>query len=89
MSELILAIERWRPGAAAAIYTRFRESGRGLPDTVTVHGSWVDSSLSRCWQVMDAPSAADLEAWIAHWSDLMEIETVPVVTGAEAAQRAT
>ena len=87
MAELILVIEHWRPGTAAAIYKRFRETGRGLPDTVTVHGSWVDSSLSTCWQIMDAPSSEEMEVWTTHWSDLMEIEVVPVITGAEAAQR--
>jgi hypothetical protein len=89
LAELILAIEHWRPGAATAIYQRFRETGRGLPDTVTVYGSWVDPSLSTCWQIMDAPSAHELAEWKERWSDLMEIETVPVITGAEAAQRVT
>jgi hypothetical protein len=87
MSGLILAIEHWRPGGAPAIYQRFRESGRGLPATVTVYGSWVDPSLTTCWQIMDEPTPEDLAAWKAHWADLMDIETNTVITGAEAAQR--
>jgi hypothetical protein len=84
MSNLVLAIEHWRADAAPAIYAKFAAEGRGLPDSVTVLGSWTDPELTTCWQIMEGATADDLAAWREHWSEFMDIEIVPVVTGAEA-----
>ena len=37
---------------------------------------------------MDCAEAAQLEPWMAAWSDLVDFEVVPVVSSAEAARRA-
>jgi hypothetical protein len=55
-----------------------------LPDDVRYVDSWVDTSFSRCFQLMEAPGPASLDGWIAAWSDLVEFECIPVYTGAEA-----
>ena len=88
MSNLVLAIEHWRPGAAPGIYAKFAAEGRGLPDSVRILGSWTDPSLTTCWQVMEGATADDLVTWREHWSEFMDIETIPVITGAEAQQLA-
>jgi hypothetical protein len=80
---LFMVVERFRPGSLDAVRTRFREKGRMLPDGVTYHASWLEPSGARCFQVMEAPGADDLNAWIDRWSDLVEFEIVPVVSSAE------
>jgi hypothetical protein len=57
--------------------------GRMLPEGVTYHTSWVDSKGSRCFQVMEAPDRAALDAWVRHWDDLVDFEIVPVVPSAD------
>jgi Protein of unknown function (DUF3303) len=54
-----------------------------LPDGVVDHSSWVDASGQRCFQIMEAPRLELLDIWISRWSDLVDFETVPVLTSAE------
>jgi hypothetical protein len=80
---LFMVIERFKPGALEAVRTRFREKGRMLPDRVAYHGSWLEPSGARCFQLMEAPDADHLQGWIDRWSDLVELEINPVLTSAE------
>ncbi len=82
-----MVIEHFRDGDAAPVYQRFRERGRMQPAGVTYVASWITDDMKRCYQVMEAPAAADLEAWMAHWSDLMDFEVLPVITSPEAQAR--
>ncbi|HSJ94836.1 MAG TPA: DUF3303 family protein, partial [Gaiellaceae bacterium] len=69
-------------------YARAAERGRMLPPGLVYVDSWIDESLSRCFQLMETDDPALLDAWIARWSDLAEFEVVPVLGSAEAAERA-
>ena len=80
---LLMVIETFRNGDTKAIGERFKREGRMLPPDVTYHASWIDEQKMRCFQVMEAPSAAALEPWILQWKDLVEFEIVPVVTSSE------
>jgi len=82
---LFMVIERFRPGQAHEIYRRFRERGRMAPEGVRYVSSWVDLDFRRCFQVMEAETEKDLEAWTARWEDLIDFEIIPVRTSAEAA----
>jgi hypothetical protein len=82
---LFMVIERFRNQDALAVYRRFRERGRQAPEGLTYVGSWVEASLDRCFQLMECGDVRLLQQWIARWSDLVEFEVVPVVTGAETA----
>jgi hypothetical protein len=82
-----LVIEHFRSGAEP-VYRRFRERGRMAPDGVTYVNSWVDTSLTRCYQIMQADDRALLDAWMARWSDLVDFEVHEVLTSAEAAAKA-
>jgi len=79
-----MVIERFRDGAAEAVYRRFDERGRLMPDGLVYIDSWVDSSLSRCFQLMECNDLGLLDEWAAHWTDLVEFEFVPVLASAEA-----
>ena len=72
-----MVIERFRD--ARAIYARVRERGRMLPDGLVYVDSWVDSSLQRCFQLMECEDPKLFQEWIARWQDLIEFEIVPVV----------
>lgn len=83
---LFMIIEHFRPGQAPAIYRRFRERGRMMPESVRYVSSWIDIDFQRCFQVMEAEREQDLEAWTSNWQDLMDFEIIPVRTSADAAE---
>jgi hypothetical protein len=80
---LFMVIERFKNGDARMVGERFRQSGRMLPEGLTYHASWVDSSGTRCFQIMEAPHPELLNTWISRWNDLIDFEVVPVLTSAE------
>ena len=83
-----MVIENFRPGKVAAIYRRLDESGRHMPAGLTYVGSWITDDLARCYQVMECDDTRLLDEWIAHWADLMDFEVIPVLSSAEARERA-
>jgi hypothetical protein len=82
---LFMVIETFRNQDARAVYRRFRDHGRMLPDGVTFVGSWVAADLGRCFQLMQADDVTLLQRWVAEWSDLIAFEIVPVVAGKDTA----
>ncbi len=80
---LFMVIERFRHGDPNPIGDRFRNSGRMLPEGVAYHASWIDSTGTRCFQVMETSDPGLLSTWVSRWDDLIEFEIVPVVTSSE------
>lgn len=78
---LFMVIEHFKD--VAAIAERFQRKGRMLPDGVTYHASWVEPGGARCFQVMEADSAEELQPWIDAWKDLARFEVIPVLTAAD------
>lgn len=76
---LFMVIERFRDGDPIPAYQRFREHGRMMPDGVTYVGSWIEVSLERCFQLMEADDAAKLQEWCANWLPVVDFEITPVV----------
>lgn len=83
---LFMVIEQFRDGAAEAIYQRFRERGRMLPEGLRYVESWTTADFDRCFQLMECDDAQLFEEWISHWRDLVEFEVIPVMTSKEAAE---
>ena len=81
---LFMVIETYRDGDAKPVYRRFREKGRLAPKGVRYISSWVTTDFERCFQVMDCDSRLLLEEWMAHWSDLVQFEVIPVLTSEKA-----
>lgn len=79
-----MVVERFKPGAAGAIYRRAREKGRMLPEGLRYVDSWVSSARDVCWQLMECEDARLFDEWRRHWDDLVDFEIVPVLTSAEA-----
>jgi hypothetical protein len=79
---LFMVIETFKSNSKT-VGERFANNGRMLPDGVTYHASWVDSTGSRCFQIMEAANRESLEPWIARWNDLVDFEVIPVLTSAD------
>ena len=79
-------VEHFRKGDPVPVYRRFRDRGRLAPDGLRYVSSWVTADLHHCFQVMETADRSLLEAWMAHWVDLVDFEVHPVVTSADAAQ---
>ena len=82
---LFMVIEHFRHGAAKAVYERFKERGRMMPDGLDYVDSWVEASFHRCFQLVRSGDPALIGEWTAQWDDLVDFEIVPVMTSKEAA----
>jgi hypothetical protein len=80
---LFMVIERFRNRDAKAVYRRFRDHGRMMPDGLHYVGSWIEVNFDRCFQVMECDDARLLQQWIVNWTDLIEFEVVPIATSEE------
>jgi hypothetical protein len=85
---LFMVIERFNNRDAKAVYSRFKEKGRMLPDGLTYLESWVEDNFDRCFQLMECDDPHLFEQWLVHWRDLGDCEIVHVVSSAEAADAA-
>jgi hypothetical protein len=77
---LFMVIERFRDGDAKAVYRRFRDEGRQMPDGLRYVGSWIEANFDRCFQLMECDDARLFQEWIVNWNDLIDFEIVPVVS---------
>jgi len=79
-----MVVERYTAGAGP-VYERVAMKGRMLPGGVRYVDSWVDSTLERCFQLMDTDDPALLDTWMQLWVDLVEFEVFPVIKSDHAA----
>ena len=78
---LFMVIETFRNQDAKAIYRRFRDKGRMMPEGLTFVSSHVAADLGRCFQLMETDDVTLFQRWIADWQEVVEFEVVPVVEG--------
>jgi hypothetical protein len=83
---LYMVVERFKNRDAKAIYGRFREKGRMMPEGLGYIESWVETNFDRCFQLMDCVDTRLLEQWAKHWRDLVDFEFVPVRRSKDAAE---
>ena len=81
-----MVIEDFRGRDRKAIYRRFREKGRMMPDGLRFLESWVTADMTRCFQLMEADDPTLFQRWVAEWCDLAELEIVPVTPGRATAE---
>lgn len=75
---LFMVIERYKNRDAKAIYERFQDAGRQMPDGMTYIDSWVEANFDRCFVLIECDDSALLQDWVLAWRDLVEFEFVPV-----------
>ena len=84
-----MVIERFRnPDSVSAVYERFRESGRMMPDGLIYIDSWIESNFDRCFLLAECEDPRLIQEWVLSWNDLIEFEIVPVVGSKETAELA-
>jgi hypothetical protein len=81
---LFMVIESFRDNDMVPVYQRLRERDRMLPEGLAFHGSWVEPSCARCFQLMECDDPAKLQAWALQWRGCgVTFEMIPVVPSAE------
>jgi hypothetical protein len=80
---LFMVIERFKNQDALAVYRRFHQQGRMMPEGLKYVGSWVEANFNRCFQLMECDDPRLFQQWIIQWQDLMEFEITPVLTSKE------
>jgi len=83
---LFMVIEDFRNRDRKAVYRRFREKGRMMPEGLTFVSSWIAVDMSRCFQLMEADDVTLFQKWVAEWCDLAEFEIVPVAASKDTAE---
>jgi len=71
-----MVIETFNDGSKNAVYDRFLEKGRMLPNGLHFIDSWLEESGNRCFQLMETDDKSLFEVWINSWSDLVEFEVI-------------
>lgn len=83
-----MVVERYKDRNYKAVYSRFYEKGRMMPDGLSYLGSWVETNYDRCFQLLECDKPSLLQEWIDHWKDLVDFEIVQVMTSSEASAAA-
>ena len=81
---LFMVIEHFKKRDAKAVYRRFRDEGRLMPEGLAYIDSWVASDFARCFQLVQCDDPELLQAWARAWQGLIEFEFHPVVPSKEA-----
>ncbi len=82
---LFMVIEQFKD-SAQAVYDRYHQKGRMLPDGLTYVDGWVTADMRICYQLVEGEDEALISEWIKNWDDLIEFTIRPVVPGAEVAK---
>jgi len=77
---LFMVIEHFKNRDPKPIRERFVRHGRMMPDNITYHASWIDPQNARCFQIMEATDAENLNAWTNSWEDLIDFQIIPVLS---------
>ena len=77
-----MVIERFKD--RDAVYRRYREQGRMMPEGLKYIDSWVEPNNDRCFQLMECNDASLFQQWTPNWDDLVDFEIVLVVPSKEA-----
>jgi hypothetical protein len=80
---LFMVIERFKSGDPKPVGERFKTRGRMLPEGVNYQASWITTTGSQCFQLMDAPSRQSLDEWVSRWNDLVDFDIISVVPSAD------
>jgi hypothetical protein len=73
-----MVIETFEPGRKMAVYERFRQRGRMLPEGLAYLNSWLEKDGDRCFQLMETDSPDLFAQWIEHWKDLVSFEVIEI-----------
>ncbi len=78
-----MVIEKFKDRDALAVYRRFKEQGRMVPEGLNYVGSWIEVNFDRCFQLMECDDLQLIQKWILQWNDLIDFEIIPVLSSKE------
>lgn len=78
---LYMIIEKYKN--KEAVYNRFREKGRMMPEGVSYVNSWVSEDGNTCYQINEAQNEKLLYEWASNWNDVTDFEFIPVISSQE------
>ena len=71
-----MVIERFREENSEAVYERFNQAGRMLPEGLLYIDSWLCADDKQCFQLMETETPELFDKWFKHWDDLVDFEVV-------------
>jgi hypothetical protein len=71
-----MIIETFKPGCKEAVYARFAQKGRMLPDGLHYIDSWLEEDGDRCFQLMATDDPSLFDKWTTMWHDLVSFEII-------------
>ncbi len=86
---LFMVIERFKNQDARAVYRRFQEKGRMMPEGLKYVDSWVEPNFDRCFQLMKCDDLRLFQEWLLQWQDLGQFEIIPVVSSKQTSEVVT
>ncbi len=66
-----------------AVYKRFREKGKMMPEGVSYVNSWVSEGGNTCYQINEAQNEELLYEWSSNWNDVTDFAFIPVISSQE------
>jgi hypothetical protein len=82
---LFMVIEKNKDGKA--VYERFREKGRMMPEGLNYVVSWTELNCDRCFQVMECDNEELLHKWADNWQDIVDFEFIPVLSSKDMSEK--
>ena len=73
-----MVIEYFKLGCFEAIYERYNQQGRLLPEGLHYLECWVSKDKKVCFQLMETDDAALFPEWFRRWDDVIEFEVYPI-----------
>ena len=68
---LYMVIEKYKD--KEAVYKRFHENGRMMPEEVNYVSSWVTADGNTCYQINEAENEELLHKWASNWNDVTSL----------------
>jgi hypothetical protein len=83
---LFMYINTWEPSQRDEVGKRRLESGSTFPEGLKVIGEWIDMSGGLGFALVETDNPSQLLAATRSWSDLVDIELIPVLGTTEVVQ---
>ena len=74
-----MVIESFKPNMVDAVYKRFDQKGRMLPDGLAYIDSWLSADRTCCYQLMETENYDLFKVWTAQWDDLTNFEIIELI----------
>ncbi len=80
----MLFLVHWKikPENRDNVLNQFKERGEDVPPGVKLLGRWHDLNQQAGWAIAEANDPVEIGKWMYAWSDLNELEIIPVVDDA-------